>query len=167
MSSPNSSQMTVRELCQTAVVPASVAMVWHAWTTPEGARTFFAPVANIRLEVQGPYELLFDLDRPAGEQGSEGCRVLAFELHQWVSFSWSFPRELKTLVTEKTQVGLSFVAQPDGQTRVVLAQRGWKTGPEWEEGFRYFKRAWQIVLGRLRHRFEVGPIDWMNPFTPA
>jgi uncharacterized protein YndB with AHSA1/START domain len=46
------------------VVKASVESVWHAWTTPEDAVTFFAPKANIRLAVGGPYELYLDVDAP-------------------------------------------------------------------------------------------------------
>jgi uncharacterized protein YndB with AHSA1/START domain len=164
MSNPTN-QMTVRELCQTVVVPAGVADVWRAWTTEEGVVTFFAPRAVIRLEVNGPYELLFDLDGPQGSQGSEGCQVLGFELLQWLTFSWSFPRS-SPLHGELTQVGVSLVRQTDTRTRVVLAHRGWRSGPTWDEGFRYFQRAWRIVLGRLVHRFEVGPIDWQDPFTP-
>jgi hypothetical protein len=50
------------------------------------------------------------------------------------------------------------------QTKVRLTHLGWGEGGEWDQAFAYFTQAWQVVLGRLAHRFSVGPIDWNNPY---
>ena len=35
---------------------------------------------------------------------------------------------------------------------------------EWDQSFDYFTRAWgEVVLPRLKYRFEEGPIDWEVP----
>ena len=33
---------------------------------------------------------------------------------------------------------------------------------EWDAGFAYFERAWDVVCERLRRRFEHGPLDWAS-----
>lgn len=68
--------MQRRMIRKDVVVNACVEEVWEAWTAPEGAVTFFAPRANIRLAIGGPYELFFDLDAPEGSRGGEGLRLL-------------------------------------------------------------------------------------------
>jgi hypothetical protein len=48
-----------------------------------------------------------------------------------------------------------------------LYQDGWGTGPEWDQAFGYFQRAWlKMGLHRHRYRFERDPLDWENPPGP-
>ncbi len=157
---------TVREICKSVEVSASLAEVWHAWTTSEGATTFFAPEAHIVAAPGGAYELYFDLEAPEGERGSEGCTIIELAEEKFLSVTWNFPTSLPTIRGEHTAVGIGLQALGAARTRVVLTHTGWKAEPAWLEGFTYFTRAWDLVLGRLQHRFEVGPIDWADPFTP-
>jgi len=60
-------------------VPASLSEVWGAWTTEEGAKTFFAPKCKIELKPGGAYEMYFNLDAPPGEKGGEGMIILAIQ----------------------------------------------------------------------------------------
>jgi len=49
------------------------------------------------------------------------------------------------------------------KTRVTLIESGWGEGEEWDKAFAYFSSAWpDIVLARLKYRFEAGPLDWSN-----
>ena len=66
------------DLHKQVTVIAPVDAVWAAWTTSAGAKTWFAPDADIRLEVGGPYEIYFSPQAPAGLRGSDGMRVLAW-----------------------------------------------------------------------------------------
>jgi hypothetical protein len=44
---------------------------------------------------------------------------------------------------------------------------GWGEGELWNQGFEYFKRAWEnIVLPRLKYSIERAAIDWSNPPDP-
>jgi len=54
-------------------VNTSIEKVWKAWTTNDGATTFFAPKARIELTPGGPYELYFDPEAPKGSQGGEAA----------------------------------------------------------------------------------------------
>ena len=148
-------------------VPASLDDVWEAWTTVAGARTFFAPASRIDLRPGGAYEMLFNLDAEPGLQGGEGNRLLAIQPGKLLSFSWNAPPELPTVRDQRTHVVLRFAALGSQVTRVSLRHDGWGAGGEWDRAFEYFERAWtQVVLPRLRYRFEHGPIDWDQRLEP-
>lgn len=141
------------------VVRAPLADVWRAWTTVEGARTFFAPDARIELRKGGPYEILFRPEAPPGEQGSEGCKLMAFEPERFLVFSWNAPPHMPEVRKLRTRVEVRFSAEQDA-TKVTLMHTGWREGGQWDEAFAYFEEAWDVVLDRLAQRFESGPLDW-------
>jgi len=146
------------------IIPASLPDVWQAWTTEEGARTFFAPAGNIELKPGGAYEMLFNLAAPPGEQGGEGMIILAVQEEKALSFTWNAPPNLPEVRGQMTHVILYFEEIKPDETLVKLVHDGWGEGGEWDQAFDYFTRAWgEIVLPRLKYRFEEGPIDWDDP----
>jgi uncharacterized protein YndB with AHSA1/START domain len=146
------------------IVDAAGEDVWEAWTTEAGVRSFFAPACNLELRVDGPYEILFNPDAPAGERGAEGMRVLAFQPRRMLAFTWNAPPHLSTVRGQLTHVLIRLQPWEEGHTLVTLTHSGWGEGGEWDEAFQYFERAWgDIVLPRLRYRFSVGPVDWSHP----
>ena len=151
---------TDRVLIKRIDVKASLDEVWQAWSTSEGAQTFFAPDALIELRLDGPYELYFMQDAPAGQQGSEGCRILSFVPGEMLSFTWNAPPHLPDVRKQRSFVVLRFEKLPDGLVRVNMHHRGWGEGEQWDQAYAYFDRAWDIVLSRLKQRFQEGPIDW-------
>jgi uncharacterized protein YndB with AHSA1/START domain len=145
-------------------VPAGLEPVWHAWTTNEGAETFFAPRCIIDPRPGGKYEILFDLDAEPGKRGSEGMRVLAVQPRHLLSFTWNAPPEFPGVREQLTHVTVLLLALDPDHTKVCLRHDGWGEGEEWDAAFEYFERAWKrIVLPRLKYRFETGPIDWNHP----
>jgi uncharacterized protein YndB with AHSA1/START domain len=159
--------MQQRLIRKEIMVNASVSEVWKAWTTAEGAVTFFAPKANIELVIGGSYELLFDLDASAGYRGGEGLKILSFLPEEMLSFDWNAPPQYPAVREQRTWVVVQFI--PFGKNRVMvrLTHLGWREGEDWDKVFQYFKRAWDIVLARLQHRFTTGLIDWNNPYSPT
>lgn len=151
-----------QELRKEVVVAAPVEAVWAAWTTSEGAQTFFAPKANIRLDVGGPYEILFAPGAPKGQRGAEGLRVLAWIPRQLVAFEWNAPPAFPEIRNGKrhTFVVVEVAPEADRRTRVTLHHLGWGEGGRWPEVRAYFDQAWDHVLANLVQRFESGPIDW-------
>jgi uncharacterized protein YndB with AHSA1/START domain len=148
----------------TITIPASIAEVWKAWTTEEGAKSFFAQDCNIKLRPGGEYEMLFNPDAPPGEQGGEGMIILAIQRQKMLSFTWNSPPHLPKVRGEMTHVTLRFTETGPNETMVNLFHDGWGEGGEWDQSFDYFISAWgDVVLPRLKYRFEVGPIDWENP----
>ncbi len=144
-------------------VDAPIEKVWHAWTTPEGAETFFAPKCIIDLRPGGKYEMLFDLEAAPGNQGGEGSVVLAVQPPRMLSFTWNAPPELPEIRAQRTHVTVRLDAVDSTHTRVLLVHDGWGEGTGWDAAYDYFERAWkQIVLPRLKYRFDHGPIDWAH-----
>jgi uncharacterized protein YndB with AHSA1/START domain len=145
-------------------LPAPLAEVWKVWTTEEGARTFFARDCKIELKPGGAYEMLFNQDAPPGEQGGEGMIILAVQPEKMLSFTWNAPPSLPEVRGEMTHVTLYFSSISPRETRVELIHDGWGEGGQWDQAFDYFNSAWgEVVLPRLKYRFEEGTIDWDNP----
>jgi uncharacterized protein YndB with AHSA1/START domain len=150
-------------VCQVDV-PAPLADVWRAWTTEEGAQSFFAPKCRIDLKAGGAYEMLFDLGAAQGDQGGEGMVLLAIQPMRMLAFTWNAPPHLPEVRGQMTHVVVRLSEIESGETRVVLHHDGWGDGGEWDDAYQYFSRVWpNVVLRRLRHRFQNGPIDWSNP----
>ncbi len=141
-----------RVLHKEVVVSSPIERVWWAWTTSEGMASWWAKQSWIDLKIGGPFELYFLLDQPRGSQGSESCRILSYVPPEMLSFSWNFPPEIPEIRFDHTWVVLRFVKIDPSETKVVFDQLGWKQGPAWEKGWKYFDEAWGEVLEALRTR---------------
>ena len=156
-------EISDRRLIKEITVAAPVDSVWEAWTTPEGARTFFSSSNKIELRPGGPYEIYFIKEAAYGLRGSEGCRILSYLPDEMLSFEWNAPPDFGRLRNQHTQIILRFESISPKQTRVILTQTGWGVGDNWDRLYDYFDRAWAFVLGNLKKRFDEGPLDWSAP----
>jgi uncharacterized protein YndB with AHSA1/START domain/uncharacterized protein YciI len=153
---------------RSVVVPATLAEVWRAWSTPEGAQAFFAPRVELELAPLGRLEVLFFPDAPAGQRGAEGLRVLAFAPERMLAFEWNAPPQFARARPERTFVVVTLTALGAERTRVELLHQGFAeqaaraadAADEWRATRSYFQEAWGVVLGRLVESFEHGPLDW-------
>jgi len=132
-----------------------IEQAWQAWTTSEGIRAWWVKQSWIELRVGGPFELYFAPDLPRGLQGSEACRILSYRPPEMLSFSWNFPPALPEIRSEHTWVVMRFVTTGPAETHVVLDQLGWKQGPAWDAGWKYFDDAWGSVLELFRKKFPL------------
>jgi uncharacterized protein YndB with AHSA1/START domain len=108
--------------------------------------------------------MYFNPQAEPGEQGGEGMILLALQPERMVSFTWNAPPHLPEVRGQMTHVVVRLEEVHGGKTRVFLRHDGWGEGGEWDQAHKYFQRAWlEVVLPRLRYRFEVGPVDWQNP----
>ena len=146
----------ILELKRTISAPR--ADVFKRISTTEGAKTFFAPAAEIEAKDGGSFELLFDLDQDEGQRGSEGCKVVEVWAPLRLQHTWNFPATM-SIRGEQTTVTWS-LDDLGKKTRVSLTDHGWQDGKEWDEGYAYFEKAWDLVLNRLEQSFTEGPIDW-------
>jgi uncharacterized protein YndB with AHSA1/START domain len=145
-------------------VDGPLSQVWEAWTTSEGAESFFAPKCRIDPCPGGCYEMYFDLQAKPGEQGGEGMIVLALQPERMLSFTWNAPPHLPEARGQMTHVTIRLEQIGPSKTQVMLRHDGWGDGGQWDEAYEYFERAWKrVVLPRLQYRFETGPIDWQHP----
>jgi uncharacterized protein YndB with AHSA1/START domain len=149
-------------------VEASLAETWRAWSTAEGAETFFAPEVAVELAPHGRLEVLWAPDAPAGQRGAEDLRVLAFVPEHMLAFEWSAPPQFPGARPERTFVVVELEAVAARRTRVVLLHQGFddaarrkpELADEWRAVRAYFDSAWPSVLANLEQRFTSGPRDW-------
>lgn len=153
-----------RALLAEVEIGAAAAEVWKAWTTEEGARTFFAPACRIDLRVGGAYEMYFNPIAPQGVRGGEGLQILQIDPGRRLVFTWNAPPTWPHIRGQWTIVAVDLTPLSSGRTRVRLTHTGWGQGKEWDQAYVYFARAWSaVVLPNLKYRFEKGPIDWAHP----
>ena len=139
----------VRSLVKETVVNGPSMEVWSAWTSKEGIDSWWGPPdARIELRLGGPFELLFLPDAPAGEQGAEGCRFLAYVPGEMLAFTWNATPD-HPLRSEFTWVVITFAEVDDATTAVRLVHTGFLEGPDWDDYMSYFDDAWGYVLGLL------------------
>lgn len=145
-----------RVIHREAVVPATIDEVWSAWTTTEGVHSFFSTNAKVELRIGGPYEIYFDMSANPGFRGSEGCIVLSYLPKKMLSFSWNAPPALGEIRNRRTHAVLMFNEVKPGSTKVTFDHIGWGTGPEWDEVYDYFDRAWTYVFTNFEKSFRDG-----------
>jgi uncharacterized protein YndB with AHSA1/START domain len=142
-------------------IGAPVQEVFDAWTTETGMRTFFAPVAHVEARVDGVYDVLFFPDRPAGQRGAEGMRILAYEPPRRFAFTWNAPPTIPAIRAQRNVVVIELEPIDAKRTRFRFSHIGWGDGADWTAAYDYFDRAWgAVVLPRFVYRFEHGPLDW-------
>jgi uncharacterized protein YndB with AHSA1/START domain len=137
-----------------AVIKASPAEVFKAWTTPEGIKSFLGVPSNVELRIGGPMELYFGPNEPAGLRGSEGCQILSYLPDRMLSFSWNAPPKLAAAREKRTWIVLTFTPAVKGNTIVKLVHTGLGEGGEWPQVQAYFDKAWGSVLGALVKHFD-------------
>lgn len=149
-----------RLIHRTAQVPGPIEAVWAALTTRAGVLTFFAPDARIEPVAGGAYEVYFHVFRAYGLRGSEGCRVMIIDPPRHLRHTWNAPPDLADVRDHQTVIDWYLTEDGDQVTSVELYHYGWELGGQWEDAFRYFQDAWDVILGRLARRFSEGPMDW-------
>ncbi len=141
-------------------VPAPVAEVWKAWTTPEGIRSFFAPGSKIDYRTGGDYEIWFNPFAPAGMRGTDGMQILAMQEPRMLTFTWIAPLTMPAMRKQVTYVTVRLRAVDEKHTELALLHGGWGEGPEWDAYYASSEKTWQGALQVLGHRFAKGPVDW-------
>lgn len=149
-------------LVSSVIVPAPREKVWEAWTTNEGLKGFFCQFPNVDLRIGGPFEILFSMEVPEGQRGSEGCKILSYKPGEMLSFSWNAPPKFTHARGHHVWVVLELEPVGAGATRVTLTHMGWNEkkaefpdhAAEWDAVREYFTSAWPYVLGNLRRSFE-------------
>ncbi len=136
-------------------IPSPVTDVWKAWTTKEGLEGFLCEHATLELRPGGPYEVLFSVEAPEGQRGSEGCQVVDVIPEKRLTFTWNSPPSLPEVRNQRTNVIVELTPSEDGrETTVRLLSIGWGTGEQWNASYRYFEAAWSTVFDWLEASFE-------------
>ena len=145
-------------LVKVASVAAPRPAVWQAWTDAAQITRFLGQQAVVEPWPGGRFEILFAMDNPAGQRGSEGCRVLAVAPERLLSFTWNAPPTFAAERSLRTWVVVDF-ADVTGGTRVTLTHLGWPADGAWPRVLAYFDAAWSRVFTRMEEALGVLPAD--------
>lgn len=137
-------------------VAARPGVVFEHWTDPTELVEWFAPKVNVELRLGGPYEMLFMPDGEPGQQGGEGCQILAWLPGELLTFSWNAPPHLPDERGQNTFVVVR-MDPGEGGTWIRLTHTGFGEGGRWDEVVEYFEDAWKSVLTSLKEHLEGAP----------
>ena len=151
-----------RTLAHEIIIPAPLAEVWEAVSTPEGWRTWAVPLARAVPGAPDRFETGYD---PAAEPAS------AATIEQmWVERAAPNRVTFRTTRTPQgfphaetyLRVTSSFTLNPVNATatRVRLTGSGYAAGPAGDTLIAFFREGNRTSLQQLHTRFTTGPIDW-------
>ena len=166
-SSIQAEQRSVGDIVKRVEMAAPISEVFSAFSSNDGVQTFFSRGSNVDFKPGGDYEILFFPDREAGQRGAEDTKILAIESGRRISIIWNAPPVCPNVRNQRTVVSFSFKPVDEQTTEVMLRQGLWAQGEEWFAANEYFQKAWDVVLYRLQHRFQEGPVNWDNPPRPS
>ncbi len=133
--------------------------VWEAWTTVEGVNSFFGNDAKIEMKIGGAYEIHFVMERPKGQRGTEGSKLLAFVPKRMAAFEWAIPRQFVEVrkqanqLWNRTWVVVFFRTLDEAHTEIDVYHMGLGVGDKWDEVYNFFDRNWDEILKRLNQSF--------------
>ncbi|MBZ0180321.1 MAG: SRPBCC domain-containing protein [Melioribacteraceae bacterium] len=157
----------MKKIEKNIIVNAPIQQVFEDVSTSTGTKKFFAPHSKIALTINGKFELSFDIQSFESRfKSSSGMKILSFVPNKMLSFEWKNPKDLKSILEEKTWVTIFLDEVTNMQTKIKLIHIGWKEGNDWDEAFNYFVRFWDIVVFRFKYCYDKGPVDWNNPVYP-
>lgn len=143
-------------------VPAPVAEVWHAISTPEGWQSWAVPLARAVEGEPDMIETSYDPAAPVGGPGTIRQLFVARIPNRFLAFrTVKAPRGFPDFETYRKVVSV-FELEPRGDSATFV--RLWAHPyPDDEAGRRllaFFERGNRASLDMLRRRFAEGPIDW-------
>lgn len=138
------------------LVNAPVAVVWSAWVTSSGLKSWLAPHAEIDLRIDGLMRSNYDPKGTLGDQGTIENRVLAYEPERMLSIRVvkapeNFP--FKAKVGDMWTV-LYFQPAPEGGTRLRIVGLGFGSDDESHRMKEYFRQGNAYTLARLQKHFQ-------------
>lgn len=157
----------MKKIEKNLIVNAPIQKVFEDVSTSKGIKKFFAPHSKIDLTINGKFELSFDSQSYESRfKSSIGMKILSFVPDKMLSFEWNNPKDLKSILEDKTWVTIFLDEVTNLQTKIKLIHIGWEEGKDWDEAYNYFVRFWDIILFRLQDYYNNGPVDWNNPSYP-
>ena len=143
-------------------VPAPVAEVWHAISTPEGWQSWAVPLARAVEGEPDMIETSYDTAAPVGGPGTIRQLFVARIPGRMLAFrTVKAPQGFPDFDTYRKVVSV-FELEPRGD-RATFVRLTAHPYPDDEAGRRllgFFERGNRASLDMLRRRFAEGPIDW-------
>lgn len=144
-----------RVLTHEAVIDASPAELWEAWTTDEGIRSWMVPHGKVDFRVGGAYRTSYqanvDLD---GEQAIVN-RILAYEPERMIAIQnvQTPPGFPNPEIFQQTWSVVRFEPVGRDRTRMVMNGYGYGEGEQWDQIYAMFEQGNAYILQVLKQKF--------------
>ena len=151
-----------RVLRHEAIVDATPAQAWQAFTVAEKMKGFLAPVIAFELRIGGDWEASYN---PAGKIGAPGNihnEVLSFVPEKMLSIriKETPPGFPGADIAKSLWTVIWFENVGGGKTRVTVEMLPFREGGGWETVYKMFEAGNGITLERAQKFFRTGPVDW-------
>ena len=153
------------EVIQLSVtLPISVEKSFELFTTRDGLTSWFAPIANVKPEIGGAFEMYFDPSDTA-HNNSKGCKITALVPNKLLAFDWKGPRQFENLMENADpmpQVVVTFLpCNPSNScTEIQLFHSGfhssWQSTPTWQGPRDWFEPIWVEAFDMLKETATTG-----------
>ena len=150
----------VSPLVQTGVIEASIADVWHAWTTSEGLRAWVAPHAEIDLRLGGTMRTNYNAKGRLGDADTIENTVLAYEPLRMLSMRVAKPPAGFPFPNAIQKMWSILYLDPIGirNTRVRTVTLGFDASEESQKMRAFFQRGNAAELAKLQKYFAEKPV---------
>jgi uncharacterized protein YndB with AHSA1/START domain len=144
-----------RVLRTEAVLEATPAQLWEAYTTKAGWESWAVPLAEVDFRVGGTIRTNYDKDAGIGGPGTITHHILAYEPQRMVVTRFDAPANASwAKMAEGCQVVVRLEPVSPTRTRFVETMVGWGEGPEWDESYTHFKQGNEFTMERLKQKFS-------------
>jgi len=140
-------------IIQSSFLRTTPDQAYRMFTENELLKSWLSVKADVEPEPGGKYELFWDPDEP-GINSTIGCKVLAADPPDFISFEWKGPEQFRHFMNDVqplTNVTVVFIPVENG-TKVTLIHTGWRTSAKWDEARKYFDNAWSWAFRVLEEK---------------
>lgn len=138
-----------------AVIEATPAEVWEAYTTKAGWESWAVPLAEVDFRVGGTIRTNYNKEAGIGGPGTITHHIIAYEPERVVVTRFeSEGNAAWAKKAEACQVIMRLEPVSAARTRFTLTMTGWGGGAEWDDSYLHFKEGNEATLARLRKKFE-------------
>ncbi|HEY7900817.1 MAG TPA: SRPBCC domain-containing protein [Caulobacteraceae bacterium] len=148
-----------RDLQQSIVIDAPVAVLWRSFTDAVEFKRWNAPVAAIDMRVGGSLEASYNTRHAIGDPDNIKHRVITFLPERLIVFqNIQAPRMLPGAAAfQRTVIVLQFEPLGPARTKVTLSCTGWGTDAASNRLYAFFQRDNAEELESWKHVYETKP----------
>ena len=139
-------------------IDASVAEVWHAFTTTEGLKSWVAPLADCDFRVGGKWRANYNSDGELGDENTIENTILCYDPMKMISIkATGFPAGFQFEEAAKSTWSVFyFESISDVKTKVTIVGLGYNDSDESKRMRAFFKPANKYSMDKLKAAVEKG-----------
>jgi uncharacterized protein YndB with AHSA1/START domain len=148
-----------RDLQQSVVIDAPVAMLWKSFTDPAEFKRWNSPVSAIDMRVGGSLEASYNPKAVIGDPNNIKHRVITFLPERLIVFqNIQAPRQLPgAQAFQRTVIVVQFEPLGPARTKVTLSCTGWGKDADSDRLYRFFQADNAEELENWKRVYEAPP----------